>query len=68
MNDNLFHWHVKMFNFERDSPLARDLAAYAQKFGQMEPHVLLELTFPGDYPFSPYVPGCCWCGAALPRR
>ena len=60
MQDNLFHWHVQMFDFDKGSPLQTDLEAYGKKFGIASPHVLLEMKFPGDYPFSPYVSFCSW--------
>lgn len=50
-NDNLFSWQVQFFNFEASSPIAQDLIKYEAQTGRN--FISLEMTFPGDYPFSP---------------
>lgn len=49
--ENLYHWHAKLFNFEKGSDLAKDMAKYQKKTGK--DHILIELRFSGDYPFFP---------------
>lgn len=61
VQDNLFHWNVQLFDFEKTSALQQELEAYAKKFGVTSPHVLLEMKFPTDYPFSPYVLALLTC-------
>jgi hypothetical protein len=35
VDDNLFHWSVRLFGFEASLPLAADLAAYATRCGMV---------------------------------
>jgi len=46
INDNLYHWEIKLFGFEDHLPIAQDLKAHKI------PHVLMHITFNKDYPFS----------------
>jgi len=50
LNDNLYHWQVKLFGFE-DGPLKSDLKTLKGKSGI--DFVMLEMKFPASYPFSP---------------
>jgi len=47
LKDNLYHWEVKFFNFDRTDPIGEDLAKSKHK------HILLNVTFPQTYPFNP---------------
>lgn len=47
MNDSLYEWHVRLHHVDPDSPLAKDMAE--QNFS----HILLNLNFPDNFPFSP---------------
>jgi ubiquitin-protein ligase len=47
INDNLFHWELKFFNFDKDDPLHDDM-----KKLKMD-HILLHISFPATYPFNP---------------
>ncbi|XP_062509356.1 baculoviral IAP repeat-containing protein 6-like isoform X2 [Corticium candelabrum] len=52
VDDNIYCWNVKMFDFDPCSGLAADLKAVAQEFGYN--HIQLELDFAIDlYPFYP---------------
>ncbi|KAL6055346.1 ubiquitin fusion degradation protein [Balamuthia mandrillaris] len=59
--DDLFHWHVRLFDFFPDSRIARDLELRCPRGGEEEsqgeealpPHVLLEFRFDEDYPIRP---------------
>eukprot|EP01112_Ceratiomyxa_fruticulosa_P007796 TRINITY_DN2029_c0_g1_i1.p1 TRINITY_DN2029_c0_g1~~TRINITY_DN2029_c0_g1_i1.p1 ORF type:complete len:333 (-),score=37.11 TRINITY_DN2029_c0_g1_i1:132-1130(-) len=46
IDDNLYHWEIKLFGFEDHLPIAQDLKAFKV------PHVLMHITFNKDYPFS----------------
>jgi hypothetical protein len=39
--ENLYHWHVKLFNFDKDSEIAKDLDKVAAVTGQ--DYILLEM-------------------------
>eukprot|EP00741_Cyanophora_paradoxa_P019623 tig00021135_g18942.t1 len=52
VKDNLYHWRVILFDFEKGSHLEKDLQAYAAKTAG-KPEVELEVKFPSDYPFAP---------------
>lgn len=47
VEDNLYHWQVKLFDFPKDSKLYSDLQQYHKD------HILLDITFPDQYPFQP---------------
>jgi len=51
VDDNLYHWKLKLFGFDEASELAKDMKIYKQRTGQ--DFIDLEVTFPNDYPFSP---------------
>lgn len=45
--DSMKHWTIKLFQFDEDSNLAKDLAVLSLD------HVELEMSFPDQYPFEP---------------
>jgi len=47
INDNLFEWHVRLFNIDPESSLAQDMVEFNV------PHILLHLIFPDNFPFAP---------------
>lgn len=47
VNENLFEWYVRVYGIDPESELACDMQEQNIKF------VLLHLTFPDDFPFSP---------------
>ncbi|XP_065827440.1 ubiquitin-conjugating enzyme E2Q-like protein 1 [Oscarella lobularis] len=47
VDDNLCEWNVKVSKFDRDSRISRDMNALGI------PHVLLNASFPENYPFRP---------------
>nr|BAK02238.1 predicted protein [Hordeum vulgare subsp. vulgare] len=49
--ENLYHWNVKFFGFEKGSEIAKDMEQYKKKTGQDS--IQLELRFSKDYPFAP---------------
>eukprot|EP00761_Pharyngomonas_kirbyi_P013690 gb/GECH01013719.1/.p1 GENE.gb/GECH01013719.1/~~gb/GECH01013719.1/.p1 ORF type:complete len:321 (+),score=111.25 gb/GECH01013719.1/:1-963(+) len=50
--DNLYLWYVKIyFDPKEDGAIAQDMQKYKKQHGQ--DHVLLEMKFKKDYPFSP---------------
>ncbi|KAH3764663.1 Ubiquitin-conjugating BIR-domain enzyme [Pelomyxa schiedti] len=52
IDDNIYHWNVKLFNFKPDTPLAADLEVVKRQFGY--DYVELEVSFTIDlYPFYP---------------
>lgn len=51
VNDNLYHWQLKLFGFDEGSELAKDMKIYKQRVGI--DFIDLEVKFPNDYPFSP---------------
>jgi len=50
-NDNLFEWDVKLYKFDADSALARDLAM--MKAAHNIDNVWVRFSFPENYPFAP---------------
>lgn len=55
VRDSLYHWCVTMHadSFPNSCPLKGDLLAYATKSPDRSPSVVMDVTFPSDYPFSP---------------
>lgn len=54
IDDNLYKWELKMFNFDKTDPLGKDLEKLGSGiFRKDKPHVLFNITFPKNYPFSP---------------
>jgi baculoviral IAP repeat-containing protein 6 len=52
IDDNIYHWRVKMFNFDTSSRLARDLVELKEKVGY--DYVELDVSYKMDlYPFFP---------------
>lgn len=52
VDDNIYHWRVKMFNFDASSRLARDLIELKDKVGY--DYIELDVTYKMDlYPFFP---------------
>jgi len=49
--ENLYHWEVHLFGFDKGSDLAKDMDAFKKKSGQE--YITLELRFTKDYPFAP---------------
>jgi len=49
--ENLYHWEVKLFGFEKNTALYKDMIKYKKQTG--EDFILLELRFSKDYPFLP---------------
>uniref|UniRef100_A0A8C4QSQ2 Ubiquitin-conjugating enzyme E2Q-like protein 1 n=1 Tax=Eptatretus burgeri TaxID=7764 RepID=A0A8C4QSQ2_EPTBU len=47
VGDNLFEWNVKLFQIDHDSPLWQDMRETGIDY------ILLNLTFPENFPFSP---------------
>lgn len=47
IKDNLYHWEVRFFDFDKEEPLAADLKKTKEKA------ILLHVTFPQTYPFDP---------------
>ena len=45
--DNMDHWIIKLFMFDPDSNLAKDMVVLGFE------HIELEMTFPDQYPFEP---------------
>lgn len=45
--DNMDHWIIKLFKFDRDSNLAKDMVVLGYE------HIELEMSFPDQYPFEP---------------
>lgn len=51
---NFYTWHVRLFqNVFSSSPLFKDLGDWARLKKQETPHILLEVTFSGRFPFQP---------------
>lgn len=56
IDDNLYHWKVRFFDFEAGTGLAQDLQVLSTSsslFGGHLSAIELEMKFPADYPFSP---------------
>jgi len=51
-DDNFYKWRVKMFNFDEETKLAKDLIKYS-KLRDGRDHVLVEVLFPKSYPLDP---------------
>ena len=47
IDDNLFEWHVRLFQIDPESPLAQDMLEL------QIPNILLHLIFPDNFPFAP---------------
>ena len=47
LGDNLYRWHIKLFDFPADTPLYADM-----KSANID-HILLEVTYPNRYPIEP---------------
>ena len=45
--DNMDHWTIKLFKFDKDSNLAKDMLVLNFE------HIELEMSFPDQYPFEP---------------
>ena len=65
--NNMLVWRFALSDFDGDTPggaaLNADLARLGREYGQ--DHLLCELSFPKDYPSSPFFlrlvsPRCCW--------
>jgi len=51
IEDNLYKWEVKLFGFDEDGDLAKDLKVCGEKYGL--DFIKLQMTFPNNYPFAP---------------
>eukprot|EP01098_Paradermamoeba_levis_P002090 TRINITY_DN1248_c0_g1_i1.p1 TRINITY_DN1248_c0_g1~~TRINITY_DN1248_c0_g1_i1.p1 ORF type:complete len:352 (+),score=96.87 TRINITY_DN1248_c0_g1_i1:57-1112(+) len=51
IQDDLYHWEVRFFDFEKGSGLEKDMIEMKKKKGVE--HIILDVRFPSDYPFSP---------------
>lgn len=49
--ENLYHWHVKLTSFDKDTDLYKDMMNFKKKTGQ--DHILLEMRFSSEYPHVP---------------
>eukprot|EP01089_Gocevia_fonbrunei_P009538 TRINITY_DN21869_c0_g1_i1.p1 TRINITY_DN21869_c0_g1~~TRINITY_DN21869_c0_g1_i1.p1 ORF type:complete len:337 (+),score=67.29 TRINITY_DN21869_c0_g1_i1:39-1013(+) len=47
IKDNLYHWEVKFFDFDKSDPIGQDVLKVKDK------SILLHVTFPKTYPFHP---------------
>jgi len=47
IDDNMYKWELKLFNFDKTDPLAQDMAHLKIK------QILLHIVFPSSYPFYP---------------
>lgn len=45
--DNMGHWIIKLFKFDKDSNLAKDMVVLGFE------HIEMEMSFPDQYPFEP---------------
>jgi len=45
VNDNIYKWDLKLFNFDKTDPIGQDMASTKTKY------VLLNIVFPQSYPF-----------------
>ncbi len=54
VDDNLCRWRVALLPeiWAEESALRCQLMLWAKKWDR-EPHLVMEIVFPGDYPFSP---------------
>ena len=51
INDDLYHWQVKFFDFDKNSDLGKDLKKLKKNRGF--DFIELDLRFPKDFPFAP---------------
>jgi len=51
VDDNLYNWQIKLFNFPTDSKLYKDLAVYNKK--NKIDYIMLDVTFPEQFPYQP---------------
>jgi ubiquitin-conjugating enzyme E2 Q len=49
--NDIFNWQVRVFGFEKGTPMFKDLAQYKKKTGR--DYVEMQVTFPPDYPNCP---------------
>eukprot|EP00999_Lentomonas_sp_LEN2_P000057 NODE_1056_length_1031_cov_96.443584_g1011_i0.p1 GENE.NODE_1056_length_1031_cov_96.443584_g1011_i0~~NODE_1056_length_1031_cov_96.443584_g1011_i0.p1 ORF type:complete len:332 (+),score=82.62 NODE_1056_length_1031_cov_96.443584_g1011_i0:83-997(+) len=49
--NNLYKWDVRLFAFDKDTPLAKDMIEYKKRSGKE--CVEFSMEFPKDYPFAP---------------
>jgi len=49
--ENLYHWHIKLFGVDSESPLYKDMIDFKKKTGH--DHVLIEMRFSKEYPHYP---------------
>lgn len=49
--ENLYHWHIRLFGIDNESPLYKDMQDFKKKTGH--DHILLEMRFSKDYPHVP---------------
>eukprot|EP01118_Nematostelium_gracile_P012965 TRINITY_DN4822_c0_g1_i1.p1 TRINITY_DN4822_c0_g1~~TRINITY_DN4822_c0_g1_i1.p1 ORF type:complete len:335 (+),score=75.90 TRINITY_DN4822_c0_g1_i1:145-1005(+) len=47
MDDNIYKWELKLFDFDKTDPIGQDMNTYKVK------NILLHVIFPPSYPFSP---------------
>jgi ubiquitin-conjugating enzyme E2 Q len=47
VDDNMYHWELRFFNFDKKEPIAQDLKNLKAD------HILLHITFPPTYPLNP---------------
>jgi len=47
VNDNMYLWEVRFFNFDAKEPIAKDMARARVQA------IVMHISFPSDYPFSP---------------
>jgi len=50
IDDDLYKWEIKLFEFDKDSQFAKQLEQYNKKHGVN--YVTLRFYFPGDYPLK----------------
>ncbi|KAL0478778.1 ubiquitin conjugating enzyme E2 [Acrasis kona] len=51
IEDDLFHWEVRLFDFDKNEGLGLDLKELSKKSKQ--DYISLDVKFPKDFPFSP---------------
>mmetsp|Transcript_5643 Transcript_5643/g.21248 ORF Transcript_5643/g.21248 Transcript_5643/m.21248 type:complete len:328 (-) Transcript_5643:278-1261(-) len=51
MDNDLFHWEIRLFGFDSKDPIDQDLQKYNQTQGL--DHIEMDMTFPPEYPFKP---------------
>ncbi|KAH0793336.1 Ubiquitin-conjugating enzyme family protein [Histomonas meleagridis] len=50
-NEDIFTWEVRLFGFEKGTPMMKDIEKYQKQTGR--DYVELSVTFPPDYPINP---------------